>query len=85
MTSQPRRVALFGATGKIGHQVLDQLLGDGHDVTAFVRNPAKLDLTHPELRVIQGELSDAAAVASAIRGADAVISALGPALIGRTM
>jgi hypothetical protein len=76
MTAQPQRVALFGATGKIGRHILDQLLGDGHHVTAYVRNAAKLDLSHPKLTVIQGELSDAAAVASAISGADAMISAL---------
>jgi putative NADH-flavin reductase len=80
MTSQPQRVALFGATGKIGRHVLDQLLTNGHDVAAYVRNPAKLDLTHPKLTVIQGQLGDAAVVASAISGADAVISALGPTL-----
>lgn len=79
-TTQPRRVALFGATGKIGHHVLDQLLAAGHDVAAYVRNPAKLDVTHPNLTVITGELHDAAAIASAVDGADAVISALGPTL-----
>jgi uncharacterized protein YbjT (DUF2867 family) len=70
MTSQPQRVALFGATGKIGRHVVDQLLTNGHDVTAYVRNPARLDLTHPKLTVIQGELGDAAAVASAMTRAD---------------
>jgi putative NADH-flavin reductase len=78
--AQPQRVTLFGATGKIGRHVLDQLLAAGHHVTAYVRNPAKLDLTHPNLTVVTGELHDAAAIATAVVGTDAVISALGPTL-----
>ena len=34
MSSEPERVTVFGATGKIGRHVLDQLLTNGHDVTA---------------------------------------------------
>ena len=79
-TTQPRRVALFGASGNIGHHVLDQLLAAGHDVTAYVRNPAKLDRANPTLTIVTGELHDAAAIAKAVEGADAVISALGPTL-----
>jgi putative NADH-flavin reductase len=74
------RVAVFGASGKIGRHVVDQLLAAGHIVTAYVRNPAKLTTTHPNLTVIQGELDDPTGVAGAVDGADAVISALGPTL-----
>lgn len=79
-TTQPLHVTVFGATGGIGRHVVDQLLAAGHTVTAYVRNPAKLDRTDPHLTVVQGELTDAAAVAEAVTGADAVISALGPTL-----
>lgn len=71
---------VFGATGGIGRLVVDQLLGAGHDVTAYVRAPQKLGIIHDGLRVSGGELSDHAAVAEAIAGADVVISALGPSL-----
>lgn len=74
------RVTVFGATGKIGRLVVAQLADEGHDVTAFVRNPAKLDRTHAQLTVRVGQLADVAAVQQAIDGADAVISALGPSL-----
>jgi putative NADH-flavin reductase len=82
MTTTPHRmhVTVFGATGKIGRLVVDQLLADGHTVTAYVRNPAKLTAQHPNLHIVQGELDDASAVARAVEGADAVISALGPSL-----
>lgn len=79
-TQSPLHVTVFGATGGIGRHVVDQLLAAGHTVTAYVRTPAKLDHTHPDLTVVQGELTDAAAVAKAVTGADAVISALGPTL-----
>jgi putative NADH-flavin reductase len=74
------KLTVFGATGGVGRHVVAQALGRGDQVTAYVRNPAKLDLSHPELTVISGELTDREAVGQAIRGADAVISALGPSL-----
>ena len=81
MTTTPSlHVTVFGATGKIGRHVVDQLLAAGHTVTAYVRNPAKLSATHPNLHVVQGELDDVSSIARAVQGADAVISALGPSL-----
>jgi putative NADH-flavin reductase len=74
------KLTVFGATGGVGREVVTQALDAGHDVRAYVRNPAKLDLTHPNLTVIPGELTDREAVQRAVRGADAVISALGPSL-----
>jgi uncharacterized protein YbjT (DUF2867 family) len=74
------QVAVFGATGKIGRHVIDQLLAAGHTVTAYARNPTKLTTTHPNLTVIQGGLDDPAGIGRAVAGADAVISALGPSL-----
>lgn len=73
-------VTVFGATGGIGRLVVADLLADGHTVTAYVRNPAKLHITDPRLTVIPGDLSDAERVRQAIHGADAVISALGPSM-----
>ncbi|WP_409474107.1 NAD(P)-dependent oxidoreductase [Streptomyces sp. HC307] len=74
------RVTVFGATGGIGQLVVQQLLDNGHQVTALARTPAKLTLTHPNLTLTTGRLSDPAAVRTAVAGADAVISALGPSL-----
>ena len=76
----PRRIVVFGASGGIGRQVVEQSLRRGDEVTAFVRSPSKLTLSDPKLTVVAGELSDRAAVEAAVRGADAVISALGPSL-----
>jgi putative NADH-flavin reductase len=71
------KLTIFAATGGIGRQVLEQATAAGHDVTAVVRNPTKLSR---EVRAVRADLAapDQAALESAIRGADAVISALGP-------
>ena len=70
------KVLLFGATGGTGQHVLAQALAQGHQVTAFVRDPARL--TASPQRVVTGDVTeDTAGVAAAMRGQDAVISALG--------
>jgi hypothetical protein len=73
-------VTVFGATGKIGHLVVEQLLEAGHHVRALVRSPGKLTIEDDHLEVIVAELDDAPAIRKAVDGADAVISSLGPAI-----
>jgi putative NADH-flavin reductase len=73
------RVVIFGATGGLGAASVQAALAAGHEVTAFVRSPQKLTLRHERLQLHQGDVLDAAAVAAAIQGQEAVLSALGPA------
>jgi putative NADH-flavin reductase len=74
-------VTVFGATGGIGSQVVDQLRSRGHKVTAYVRNSSKVPATWShDVTIVAGELSDAGAIDHAVAGADAVVSALGPDL-----
>jgi len=72
------KLAVFGATGPTGKEVVAQALEEGDEVVAYARNPAKLAITNDRLKVVQGELSDRAQVERAISGADAVVSTLGP-------
>ncbi len=72
------RITIFGATGETGKQLVEQALAAGYHVVAYARNPSKLELKHDRLTVIEGELSDQARIERAVRGADAVISVLGP-------
>ncbi len=72
-------VTLFGATGQAGTRILQELLSRGHQVTAIVRDPAKLP-ARPGLTVCRGDLSDVAQIADAVRGTEAVVSAYGPGL-----
>jgi len=71
------KLTIFAATGGIGRQALEQAVAAGHDVTAVVRNPKKLSR---EVRVVTADLAapDPAALESAVKGAGAVLSGLGP-------
>jgi putative NADH-flavin reductase len=71
------KLVIFGATGTVGRQVVEQALEQGHTVTAFARNLTKLDIQHPHLGFAQGDVMDASAVEQAIRGQDAVVCVLG--------
>jgi len=72
------RITVFGATGGTGKQLVEQALEAGNDVVAYVRNPSKLDMNHKHLTIVQGKLTDQALIERAVRGANAVISVLGP-------
>lgn len=69
------KLAMFGATGRVGGEILKRALADGHQVTALQRSP-KLD-QHPNLSTVFGNVRNAKDVERCIAGADAVISALG--------
>src|SRR6266852_3083385 len=68
---------ILGATGRTGRLVVEQALAAGHTVTALVRSPEKLTVRNSSLRVVAGKATDAADVARALEGADAVLSTLG--------
>jgi putative NADH-flavin reductase len=70
------KILILGATGGTGREVVAQGLQRGHELTALVRNPQKLAASE-KLRVVRGSMADAQALADAVRGQDAVISALG--------
>ncbi|WP_225983577.1 MULTISPECIES: NAD(P)-dependent oxidoreductase [Bacillaceae] len=71
------KIIVFGATGGVGQSVVRQGVEAGFEVTAFVRTPAKLDFSHENLKIIQGNAFNLAEVTEAIAGHDAVISCLG--------
>ncbi|MER7015244.1 SDR family oxidoreductase [Saccharopolyspora sp. NPDC000359] len=71
------RITIFGATGRTGKHLLDQALAAGHEVTAVVRDPAKVTAEHPALSVVRADVMDPAAVEPQVTGRDAVLSALG--------
>lgn len=72
------KLLVLGATGATGLQIVQQALAQGHQVTAFVRDPVKLEISHPAMRLVRGSMpDDAAALAGALKGQDAVLSSLG--------
>jgi len=73
------KLTIFGATGATGTSLVQQALTAGHDVTAVVRDPARLAIpARHRLRTVTADVLDAAAISPAVDGADAVISAVGP-------
>ncbi|MGY0062138.1 NAD(P)-dependent oxidoreductase [Streptomyces sp. LZ34] len=74
------KLTVFGATGRIGRQVVQQALDSGHEVTAVVRDPARLPVpAHPRLQVVTvPSLTHHEPLLPAVTGRDAVISAVGP-------
>jgi putative NADH-flavin reductase len=70
-------ILIVGATGGTGRELVKQALELGHNVTAFVRNPARMKLTHDRLTIAKGNVLDYESVENAVKGKDAVLSALG--------
>jgi putative NADH-flavin reductase len=72
------KILVFGSTGGTGREFLKQSLTQGHQVTAFVRDPARLgDIEHANLQWIPGDVLDPEAVKSAVPGHDVVLVAIG--------
>lgn len=73
----PERILIIGATGGTGRELVTQALERGYTVTAFVRDPARLQIQHPRLKISKGDVLDYASVEAAMREQEAVVSALG--------
>ncbi|WP_428966725.1 NAD(P)-dependent oxidoreductase [Micromonospora fluostatini] len=72
------RLTVFGATGRTGRHLVDQALADGHEVTAVVRDPARLaSAGHPRLVPVVADALDPESIAVSVTDQDAVISTLG--------
>ena len=69
-------VTLFGATGKTGNYLINEGLKRDINMTVFARTQSVFQ--NPNVNVIRGELTDTERLKEAIRGSDAVLSALGP-------
>jgi putative NADH-flavin reductase len=71
------KLTILGATGRTGEHLLRQALQAGHDVTAVVRDPAKLKIREPALTVAEIDVTDPEALCTVLSGQDAAISTLG--------
>ena len=71
------KLLILGATGPTGRHLLDQALNAGHDVTALVRSASRLTITHPRLTAVIGDATERTILENALRGREAVLSALG--------
>ncbi|WP_170319671.1 NAD(P)-dependent oxidoreductase [Polyangium spumosum] len=71
------KILVFGASGPTGREVVAQALDAGYEVRAFARRPAAVGAWSPRLELVQGDVLEWGHVGPAMRGVDAVISALG--------
>jgi putative NADH-flavin reductase len=71
------KLFVLGATGRTGVELLDLAL-PRHAVTAFARSPDKITRRDSRLSVMKGDVNESDQMAAALRGHDAVLSALGP-------
>lgn len=69
------RIAIIGASGFVGAELLKEALLRGHAVTAIVRRPEKITIIDPQLTVKQGDVQDPSVTAQVVAGHDAVLSA----------
>ncbi|WP_224362780.1 NAD(P)-dependent oxidoreductase [Hyalangium versicolor] len=72
------RIAVLGATGQTGRQLVIQSLERGHTVVALARSPEKLaDIKTPGLEVARANVFEPDTVRAAAHGVDALVSGLG--------
>jgi putative NADH-flavin reductase len=79
------RLFILGATGGIGQHLLRIGLEHGHELTAFVRSPAKISQRSAQLTVVEGDVFNTAHLTRCLAGHDYVLSAFGPYTIRSTM
>lgn len=77
------KLLIIGSTGGTGRELVKQALEQAHQVTAFARTPSKLGISHHNLRIAQGDVTDSGSVQPAVVGQDAVLCALGTKVIRR--
>ena len=66
-------IVVYGATGEVGSHVVTEALERGHRVFAVSRNPARIEMQHPNLSAVRGDLLDEASVSEIVAGKDVVI------------
>lgn len=78
------RVVVLGANGGIGRHAVLLALKAGHRVTAILRTPGKLEINHPNLEIIQGDVLKAGTLDQHLQNKDVVISAIGKNSLKKT-
>lgn len=71
------KIAVFGATGDTGRNIVEQALAAEHQITVLVRDPARLSDASKKAKIIVGDVLDPLKVQETISGADAVAVSLG--------
>lgn len=73
-----KKILLIGASGFVGSALLNEALNRNIQLTAVVRNPERIKISNPNLKIIKADVNSAAEIAEAAKSFDAVISAYNP-------
>jgi putative NADH-flavin reductase len=84
MTNSTFTFLVLGGTGRTGKHFVSIALNAGHKVTALVRNPEKIDVQNPHLKIIKGAINDDHSIDALLNGVDFVISMLGDAQLQKS-
>ena len=71
------KIAVIGASRGVGYELLKMALEEGHDVTALLRSPAKLMISHPRLKIVNGDILYPTSVSAVVAGNDAICLCIG--------
>ena len=68
------RIAIAGATGNLGQQVVPRLLERGHEIRAMVRREADAEyLRRVDVEPVRADILEAATLPALVKGADVVL------------
>lgn len=71
------KILIIGATQGVGKALLETSLEENHDVTVLARQPEKIQISHPRLRVVKGDVLDAKSIETVAEGQEAICSCIG--------
>lgn len=71
------KITVIGATRGIGLALTRMALESGHEVTALLRDPMKMSLSHPKLHIATGDIRNQSSIEAALAGQDAVCVCVG--------
>ncbi|MDP4210300.1 MAG: NAD(P)-dependent oxidoreductase [Bacteroidota bacterium] len=72
------KIAIIGASGYVGSEILNEALSRGHQVTAMVRNPEKITVKHAKLTVVKSDVFNEVETTKTLVGHDVVVSSYNP-------
>jgi len=72
------KIALIGATGFVGSEVLIEALNRGHEVTAIARNTGKISIENDLLKTAEVDVKEIGKLAEILNGNEVVISTFNP-------
>ena len=71
------KILIIGATRGVGKALLETSLEENYDVTVLARKPEKIEISHPKLRVVEGDVLDAESIEASAEGQGAICSCVG--------